>query len=45
MSNLDLAMDQDTYKKRLMEVRISKVALKQLIKQFPIELVLGLDSP
>ena len=37
-------MDQDTYKKMLMEVRISKVELKQLIKQFPTVLVLELDS-
>ena len=38
-------MDQDTYKKRLMEVTISNVLLKQLIKQFPIDFMVGLDSP
>ena len=44
MSKLDQAMDLDIYKKRLMEVRISRFALKYLIDRFPVTLVHELGS-
>ena len=37
-------MDQETYKKRLIEIEDSKVELKKVIGEFPITLLLQLDS-
>ena len=37
-------MDPEIYKKRLIEIKDSKVELKKLIGEFPITLLLELDS-
>ena len=37
-------MDPEIYKKRLIEIKDSKVELKKLIGEFPITLLLQLDS-
>ena len=37
-------MDPETYKKRLIEIEDSKVELNKLIEEFPITLLLQLDS-
>ena len=37
-------MDPETYRKRLIEIRDSKVELKRLIGEFPMDLILELDS-
>ena len=42
--DLNLAMDQDNYKKRLREIRVSREELKYLILMFHVELVEGLGS-
>ena len=41
---INLAMDQDTYKQRLRELRVSREELRYLIRRFPVELMQELGS-
>ena len=42
--NLNLAMDQDAYKQRLRELRVSREELRYLMQRFPVELLQELGS-